>query len=124
MLAKCSEHDTFRHPCAAQLNSLHGLQLPLGLAHGPMRKQAINVLKALLAAGPDGGSSPVDAQYVGTALRRLTAQETVLLLEWADVSHDPTATWCAKDDPIWGAMAPRAQQHLATVRSSFPQCCC
>ncbi len=58
-----------------------------------MRKQAINVLKALLAGGPDGGSSPVDAQYVGTALRRLTAQETMLLLEWADVSRDPTATW-------------------------------
>ena len=75
----------------------HGrpVQLPLGLAHGPIRKQAINVLKALLAGGAEGKGAPVDAAYFTTALRRLTAQETVLMLEWADVAHDPAATWSA-----------------------------
>ena len=58
-----------------------------------MRKQAIIVLKALLAGRGEGQGASVDAAYVTTALRRLTAQETVLMLEWADVAHDPTATW-------------------------------
>lgn len=55
------------------------------------------MLKALLAGGAEGKSDPVDAAYVTTALRRLTAQETVLMLEWADVARDPTATWSVHD---------------------------
>ena len=47
------------------------------------------MLKALLAGGAEGKSAPVDAAYVTTALRRLTAQETVLIMEWADVARDP-----------------------------------
>ncbi|KAK9849132.1 hypothetical protein WJX84_011187 [Apatococcus fuscideae] len=88
---------------------LEHLKLPLGLAHGPMRKQAINVLKALLAGGADGQSASVDATYVATALRRLTAQETVLMLEWADVARDPTATWCTPELLQYAALA-----HLVT----------
>lgn len=71
-----------------------------------MRKQAINVLKALLAGGPERKGAPVDAAYVTTALRRLTAQETVLMLEWADVARDPTATWS-----VLLSMAPPSPTH-------------
>ncbi|KAK9818230.1 hypothetical protein WJX72_009142 [[Myrmecia] bisecta] len=71
---------------------LDQLKLPLGLEHAATRKQAISVLKALLAhpeaASRKDGSSAVDAGYVKAALERLTSGELVLLLEWVEVARD------------------------------------
>lgn len=74
------------------------LQLPIVAEHQKKRRQAISVLKSLLA-NPDlavkgDGSTGVDKKFVRDALILLTSAETVNLLDWDDIAENgSTIPW-------------------------------
>ena len=80
------------------------VQLPLGAEHGETRRAALAVLAAMLGelelALRADGSPAVTAEYVSTALGRLTAHELVQLLDWPQVAGAGTPPpWCAPAGP-------------------------
>ena len=74
------------------------LQLPITAANQKTRKQAISVLKSLLAnpdlAAKSDGSSGVDRKFVRDSLLLLTSLESVNLLDWEDIAENgSTIPW-------------------------------
>ena len=70
------------------------LQLPLDAERKQTRRQAISVLKSLLAnpelAVKSDGSNGVDRAFLRKALGLLTSAETVSLLDWQDIARNET----------------------------------
>lgn len=76
------------------------VQLPLDAEHAATRKKAIALLQAMLGqpqrAGQAGSKQPLDAEFLQTALSRLTAGELVQLCEWpAFATQTTTIPWWA-----------------------------
>lgn len=74
------------------------VQLPITAANQKTRKQAISVLKSLLAnpdlAAKSDGSSGVDRKFVRDSLLLLTSLESVNLLDWEDIAENgSTIPW-------------------------------
>ena len=76
------------------------VQLPLDADNAGTRKKAIALLQGMLGqpqrAGQAGSKQPLDAEFLQTALSRLTAAELVQLYDWpAFASQTTTIPWCA-----------------------------
>ncbi|CAL5227691.1 g10699 [Coccomyxa viridis] len=78
--------------------TLEHLKLPLDAENAGTRKKAIALLQAMLGqpqrAGQAGSRQPLDAEFLQTALSRLTAAELVQLYDWpAFASQTTTVFW-------------------------------
>ena len=74
------------------------VQLPMDAENAGTRKKAIALLQAMLGqpqrAGQPGSKQPLDAEFLQTALSRLTAGELVQLYDWpAFASQTTTIPW-------------------------------
>ena len=74
------------------------MQLPLDAEHAATRRKAIALLQAMLGqpnrTGQAGSKQPLDAEFLQTALSRLTAAELIQLYDWpAFATQTTTIPW-------------------------------